>query len=178
MQRGGGAGGTQGAMPLPPNLLPATTDGPGATVALGRRIGAALAPGEVVALVGDLGAGKTHLVKGIVAGMGGDAGAVTSPTFTLVHTYQTPRGRVHHIDAYRIERPADFAEIGGDEVLGDEAAIVLVEWPGRIAAALPAETIRIEIDHAGGDHRRITRAAPAGHAPAHLRPPPTPPSVP
>ena len=157
VQRGGGAGGTQGAMPLPPNLLPATTDGPGATVALGRRIGAALAPGEVVALVGDLGAGKTHLVKGIVAGMGGDAAQVTSPTFAIAHTYATPRGPVHHLDAYRIERPADFAEIGGETYLDDLAAVVVVEWPSRIAAALPAETVVFWIEHDGETARRFTR---------------------
>ncbi len=153
-------------MPLPPDLLPATTDGPTATADLGRRMAAHLAPGDIVALDGDLGAGKTHLVKGIVEGMGGDAGAVTSPTFTLVHTYETPRGRVHHIDAYRIERPADFAEIGGDDVLDDESALVLVEWPARIAAALPAGTIHVEIEHAGGDQRRITRRAPSSTRPA------------
>ena len=144
-------------MPLPSDLLPATTDGPGATADLGRRMAAHLAPGDIVALGGDLGAGKTHLVKGIVEGMGGDAAAVTSPTFTLVHTYETPRGRVHHVDAYRIERPADFAEIGGETYLDDLAAVVVVEWPSRIAAALPAETVIVWIEHDGETARRFTR---------------------
>ncbi len=144
-------------MPIPADLLPTTTDGPDATVALGRRIGTALTPGEVVALVGDLGAGKTHFVQGVVAGMGGDAGEVTSPTFAIVHTYATPRGPLHHIDAYRVERPADFAEIGGETYLDDLAAVVVVEWPSRIAAALPAETVVVRIEQVGETARRFTQ---------------------
>lgn len=144
-------------MPLPADLLPATTDGPDATVALGRRLAAHLAPGDVVALDGDLGAGKTHLVKGLVDGRGGDADDVTSPTFTLVHTYATPGGPVHHVDAYRLGRAVDFAEIGGEEILDDEAAIVVVEWPERIAAALPRGVLRLRLVHTGGDTRRLER---------------------
>lgn len=144
-------------MPIPYDLLPAVTDGADATVALGRRLAAFLEPGDVVALDGDLGAGKTHLVKGIVDGLGGNADDVTSPTFTLVHTYATPRGPVHHIDAYRIAQPVDFAEIGGDEILDDEAAVVVVEWPERIAPALPRGVLRLRLDHTGGDTRRLVR---------------------
>ncbi len=144
-------------MPIPADLLPAVTDHADATVALGRRLAAFLDPGDVVALDGDLGAGKTHLVKGIVDGMGGDADDVTSPTFTLVHTYTTPRGPVHHVDAYRIERAVDFAEIGGDAILDDEAAVVVVEWPSKIAAALPRHVLRLRLEHTGGDTRRLLR---------------------
>lgn len=144
-------------MPIPADLLPAVTDHADATVALGRRLAAFLDPGDVVALDGDLGAGKTHLVKGIVDGMGGDADDVTSPTFTLVHTYATPRGPVHHVDAYRIERAVDFAEIGGDAILDDEAAVVVVEWPSKIAAALPRHVLRLRLEHTGGDTRRLLR---------------------
>ena len=92
-----------------------------------------------------------------MAPLGADAAQVTSPTFAIAHTYATPRGRVHHVDAYRIERPADFAEIGGETYLDDLAAVVVVEWPSRIAAALPAETVIVWIEHDGETARRFTR---------------------
>ena len=96
------------------------------TIAFGggdcRRAG----PGDCLALVGDLGAGKTHFTKGIVAGLGCDA-AVTSPTFTLVHEYRGGRLPVFHFDFYRLESAAELLAIGWDDYL-DEGGVAIVEW--------------------------------------------------
>jgi len=113
------------------------------------RAGAALADlargGDAIALVGDLGAGKTTLVTGLVAALGG--GAASSPTFSLVNEY--PRGRliVWHVDLYRLEREAELVELGLDDVLGDRRGICVIEWADRFGV-MPADHLRIELAHA------------------------------
>ena len=136
-------------------LLPAETDAAEATVALGRQLAGALAPGAVLALGGEVGAGKTHLVKGIAAGLGVDPDDVTSPTFGLVQLYDGDVPLVH-IDLYRLERASDLDGIGFDEAL-DERAVCLVEWPELADDRLPTETVRLHLSHLGGDRRRIER---------------------
>ena len=139
------------------DLLPATTDRADATEALGRALAAHLRPGDVLALWGDLGAGKTHLVRGIVGGLGGDADDVSSPTFTLVQSYPLAHGQhVHHIDAYRLDGPDAFRAIGGDDYLDAADAVTVLEWPERVAALLPPETVALHLHHGGGDRRTIT----------------------
>ena len=138
------------------DLLPAETDAPEATRALGARLAGRLRPGDVVALYGDLGAGKTHLVKGIVSGLGLDPDDVASPTFVLIHEYPT-RPPIYHFDAYRIERPDEFTRIGFEEYAAGDG-ICVVEWPERIEALLPAGTVRIRLVGLGGDRRRIEEA--------------------
>lgn len=134
------------------DLLPAETSGPDETRALGRALAARLAPGDVVALQGDLGAGKTHLAKGVAAGLGLDPEAVTSPTFTIVHEHGD--GALLHLDLYRIESGAEADRLGlGDLLDGD--AIALVEWPERGAGWLPDRTLWLRITHLGGDRRRV-----------------------
>ncbi|MEM1116020.1 MAG: tRNA (adenosine(37)-N6)-threonylcarbamoyltransferase complex ATPase subunit type 1 TsaE [Bacteroidota bacterium] len=133
-------------------LLPAETDGPEATLALGRRLGARLEPGDVLALAGDLGAGKTHLAKGIAAGRGLAPEAVTSPTFTIVQEHGD--GALLHLDLYRIESDDELDRLGLGELL-DGDAVALVEWPERGAAWLPARTVWLRITHLGGDRRRV-----------------------
>lgn len=135
------------------DLLPADTASPDETVALGRRLAGALQPGDVVALYGNLGAGKTHLVKGLCAGLGVPPERVTSPTFTLVNEYDGDLP-VFHFDAYRIERPEEFFQLGyEDYFFGD--GVSLVEWPGRVEDLIPPEAIRLRLTHGGGDVRRI-----------------------
>ena len=134
------------------DLLPAETDSPESTRALGRRLGARLEPGDVVALAGDLGAGKTHLAKGVAAGLGLDPEAVTSPTFTIVQEHGD--GALLHLDLYRIESPHELDRLGLGELL-DSDAIALVEWPERGADWLPERTLWLRITHLGGDRRRI-----------------------
>jgi tRNA threonylcarbamoyladenosine biosynthesis protein TsaE len=134
-------------------LLPAETDSPAATLDLGRRMAEALRPGDVVALYGDLGAGKTHLAKGVCAGLGIEPERVTSPTFTLIQEYDG-RLPVYHFDAYRIERIDEFYQLGYEEYFfGD--GVTLLEWPDRVEPLVPGDAIRIRLSHAGGDRRRV-----------------------
>ena len=133
------------------------------TLALGRLIGglAAGLPGVTcIGLDGPLGAGKTHLTRGIAQGAGvADATLVSSPTYVLMNIYEgkTP---VRHFDAYRARTPEEFAEIGFEEaVLGTGQtgeAIVVVEWAGRVAELMPADTLWIALEHEGDleDERR------------------------
>lgn len=125
------------------------------TVGLGRRLGALLGPGDVVALRGPLGAGKTTLTKGLAEGLGvPEPRWVTSPTFVLVHQYEG-RVPVYHIDAYRLNGPADAEALGADEMFfGD--GVTVVEWAERIAAALPEDRLEILLEHSGEEQRRVT----------------------
>ena len=138
------------------DLLPAETDSADATVALGRALASCLAPGAVVALHGDLGAGKTHLVKGIADGLGGRAADVTSPTFTLVHEVDTEPLLIH-ADLYRVESEAEAEALGLDEWIAAGDAVVVVEWPERAPGLWPADTLHLHLAHLGGDRRRLTR---------------------
>lgn len=128
---------------------------PDETEELGAKFSARLRPGTVVALHGDLGAGKTTFVKGVIAGLGGEPLDVSSPTFSIVNTYNTPGARVHHVDAYRIENEAELDEMGFDEYL-DASAIVLIEWPDRVSSRLPTSTMVVRLVHGADETRRIT----------------------
>jgi len=126
-----------------------------ATVAAGAELGASLQAGDVVALTGGLGAGKTHLSRGIVQGMGA-VEDVTSPTFTLVHEYRSGRLPVFHFDLYRMEREGEVTGIGWDEYL-DAGGVCLVEWADRFPALLPAHAQwwSLELDGTGRRLRRV-----------------------
>ncbi|MBI1735826.1 MAG: tRNA (adenosine(37)-N6)-threonylcarbamoyltransferase complex ATPase subunit type 1 TsaE [Candidatus Rokubacteria bacterium] len=134
------------------------TSSPEETAAVGERLGRALAPGAVVALTGELGAGKTCFIQGVVRGLGVERRA-TSPTFVLVNEY---RGRVPvlHVDLYRIDRLADVEDLGLPDVFGREA-VTLVEWADKLGPLLPADAIRVHIDGVGDEARRITIAGSA-----------------
>ena len=127
------------------------------TIAWGRALAASLEPGDVVALCGQLGAGKTHVVKGLLQGLGSEE-EVTSPTFSLVHEYQHARLPVFHFDFYRMENETELLNIGWDEYL-DEAGVVVVEWADMFPALLPSGTkwFRLEVLPEGG--RRVTATA-------------------
>jgi tRNA threonylcarbamoyladenosine biosynthesis protein TsaE len=119
-----------------------------ATTRLGRRLGALLEPGHVVALVGDLGAGKTQLSRGICDGAGVAAADVTSPTFAIVQTY---RGRlpVHHADLYRLGDLDELHATGFMDLVGGEGAL-LVEWADRIGGWLPPEHLVVRLSEVEG----------------------------
>ncbi len=131
------------------------TTAPEETHSAGMAFATLLRPGAVVALRGDLGAGKTTFVRGVIAGLGGDPRDVSSPTFALVNTYTIPGGVVHHVDAYRIKSEAELDEMGFDEYI-DGSAIVMVEWPDVALTRLPATMLRVELQHGADDTRHIT----------------------
>ncbi|SHF16786.1 tRNA threonylcarbamoyladenosine biosynthesis protein TsaE [Fodinibius roseus] len=121
------------------------THSPEETIAAGRRFAARLEAGDVVCLAGGLGAGKTHLVKGIAAGLAIDPDRVQSPTYTLIHEYEGEGGLVlYHFDCYRMSSPQEAREIGAEEYFYGEG-ICVIEWPERIAALIPPEALWISI---------------------------------
>ncbi len=129
-----------------------------ATEMFGRSLAPLLRSGDIVALFGTLGAGKTSLCRGILHGLG-FAGDVPSPTFPIVVTYDPPDVRlpVWHVDLYRIEQPGEFEELGLDDALGDAA--LLIEWPERLPFLWP-ETLRLSLAADPGGGRRLTASAP------------------
>jgi tRNA threonylcarbamoyladenosine biosynthesis protein TsaE len=128
-----------------------------ATRAAGAALGRALEGGDVVALIGELGAGKTTLVAGAVAGAGGDVGAVASPTFALVNQYGGPLP-IAHVDLYRLERERELDELGLDELWGVPPVAALVEWADRFADRLPADRLEVTLSHAGAARRLVAAA--------------------
>lgn len=118
----------------------------------GRRFGRSAHPPLVVAITGDLGAGKTTLVQAICAGFGVEAD-VTSPTFALVHEYSAPRSVVHHLDLYRLDRPDQLDAIGWDEIVYGPG-VVLIEWPERAGARLPSGHVILSLQHLPDDPDR------------------------
>jgi len=124
------------------------------TIEVGRRIAAELPRRAVVLLIGNLGAGKTTLAKGIISGLGGAAVEdVSSPTFTLIHEYGRVYHPVYHIDLYRLDRPEEVATLGLDEIF-ERDAVVLIEWGERFPQLMPQERIEIRLQ-GNGDSRFI-----------------------
>ena len=128
------------------------------TIALGQRLARELPPRGVVLLIGNLGAGKTTLAKGIVSGLGAaPPDEVSSPTFTLIHEYG--EGRVYHVDLYRLEEPREVATLGLDEIF-DRDGVVLIEWGERFPRLLPAERTEIRIRALADEEREIAVTRP------------------
>ena len=125
---------------------------PEETAAAGERLGRTLGPGAVVAVIGELGAGKTCFVQGLVRGLGGSTRA-TSPTFVLINEY---RGRVpvHHVDAYRTTSLAELQDLGLDELFRGDG-VTVVEWADKLLPLLPADAIRVTIEGVGDEVRRL-----------------------
>jgi len=125
------------------------------TIALGEKLAHDLPQHAVVLLIGNLGAGKTTLAKGIVKGLGAaDPDEVSSPTFTLIHEYGR-RQKVYHVDLYRLDRAAEAVALGLEELF-EKDAVVLIEWGERFPRIMPAERIEIRIAACDGDQREIT----------------------
>jgi tRNA threonylcarbamoyladenosine biosynthesis protein TsaE len=133
--------------------------GPAETIAAGTAIGAVLKAGDIVALSGDLGAGKTCLARGILAELGLSEEA-PSPSFALVIPYDPPLVRlpVWHVDLYRLDDDADVRELGLNDVLDDGA--LLIEWPERLGADSPSDALRISISILEGGGRGLTVGVP------------------
>jgi len=136
-----------------------TTNSPEETVALGRRLAKDLAPPRMVLLRGDLGAGKTTLVKGIAAGF--DAASeedVTSPTFTLIHEYRGPTANLYHIDLYRIDTARELETLGIDDLLAGNA-VLLIEWGEKFARFVRERDVEIILERVGENERRVVVSA-------------------
>jgi tRNA threonylcarbamoyladenosine biosynthesis protein TsaE len=133
-----------------------------ATAAAGARLAQLVQGGDAIALVGDLGAGKTTFVAGLVAALGG--GAASSPTFSLVNEYRGGGLLVWHVDLYRLERAAELPELGLDDLIGDRRGITLVEWADKFDV-MPRDHLRLELAH-DGDARVLTATGtgPRGQA--------------
>lgn len=125
------------------------------TEKLGERLGRLLAPGDVVLLEGELGAGKTTFARGVARGAG-FRGRVSSPTFALAHVYRGKRLTVHHLDLYRLAQ-GEEAEVGLEDLLRDDAAVV-VEWPAAGAAQWPKDRLEVSLAHAKSGRKLTLRA--------------------
>jgi tRNA threonylcarbamoyladenosine biosynthesis protein TsaE len=156
------------------------------TQRLAAAVAAQLQPGDVLCLYGQLGAGKTYFTKGLVAGLGGDAEAVTSPTFVLMQIYgdklevqaghdsgepssgdstgrePSPRLPVYHFDAYRLRSADDLLDIGSDETLSGDGVSV-IEWADRVAEAMPPDRLDVELTPTGATERRIRLTGHGAH---------------
>jgi len=135
--------------------LDITSESPEQTIELGQRIGQQLKGGEIIAVCGPLGSGKTHLIKGIAAGTGAeDRRSVTSPTFVIVNEY-AGKLDIYHVDAYRLNSIDEFEMIGFDDFCYP-GSVVLIEWADKVEAALQTmDYIRMQITHAGKTKRKI-----------------------
>jgi tRNA threonylcarbamoyladenosine biosynthesis protein TsaE len=134
------------------HLVATTTHSAEETIEFGRQFALTLPRRAVVLLIGNLGAGKTTLAKGIVSGLGAaPPEEVSSPTFTLIHEYSTS---VYHIDLYRLDTEQEVATLGLDEIFAREA-VVLVEWGERFPHLMPPDRIEIRLTDAGDSTRRI-----------------------
>jgi len=130
------------------------TNSPSETIRIGKRIGGLLRAGDVVALIGELGAGKTLLVKGLAEGVGADKETyISSPSFTLINEY---RGRMpfYHIDLYRLSDGKEAGELGLEEYFHGQG-ITAIEWADRISSLLPDELLRIHIHYTGKQTRSL-----------------------
>jgi tRNA threonylcarbamoyladenosine biosynthesis protein TsaE len=133
------------------------------TLAFGRALVHELAPPKLVVLRGDLGAGKTTLVKGIAEGFhAAEQEDVTSPTFTLIHEYRGQEATIYHIDLYRIDTERELATLGIDELLCDQHALVLIEWGEKFPRFVRERDVEIAIERLSENERRIT-VATASH---------------
>ena len=138
--------------------LPMILVGPEETEAVGRSLARKLRAGDAIALFGDLGAGKTTLARGILAGLGHE-GEVSSPTFPIVIPYEMLGLPVWHVDLYRVENPSEIEELALDEALEDGALIV--EWPERMGHALWPHSLRLTLTREGEGARTLTAEVPA-----------------
>jgi len=126
------------------------------TIALGRRLAGEIQPGGIVLLRGNLGAGKTTVVKGLAEGLqAAEARSVTSPTFTLVHEYHGPKLTLYHIDLYRIDTQRELDTLALDDLI-DPQSVLLIEWGEKFERFIREKSAEIVLENMGGDRRKIT----------------------
>ena len=151
----------------PPVTVACALPDEAATLALARSLAGRLEAGDVVFLIGDLGAGKTAFARGLIKALpaaggeasdpGEDAEEVPSPSFTLVQVYDRRPAPIWHVDLYRVERPEEVEELGLDEAAGQ--AITLIEWPDRLGRRLPADRLEVRLSYGkAADARSVVLA--------------------
>ena len=132
-----------------------TTTSPQETIALGKELAASLSPPKLVLLRGDLGAGKTTLVKGIAEGFeAASQNDVTSPTFTLIHEYRGPSATLYHIDLYRVDTPRELETLGLDDLM-DERSVLLIEWGDKFERFERERDVEIALERISENERLI-----------------------
>ena len=133
-----------------------TTHSPEETIALGRTLAELLTPPNLVLLRGDLGAGKTTLVKGIAAAFdAAEEEDVTSPTFTLIHEYRGPKANLYHIDLYRIDTQRELDTLGLDDLRSERDSILLIEWGEKFPRFVRERDVEVSFERDGESGRRI-----------------------
>lgn len=130
------------------------TKGPEETRALGRKLCKYLRPGDTLLMLGDLGAGKSEMTRGIAEGLG-VAEKVTSPSFTILNVYESGSIPLYHFDWYRLESSEELYELGMDEYLNGDG-IAVVEWPGQCPDAIPEDCLEVDVRTVSEDTREIT----------------------
>lgn len=164
-------------MPPAQTILEVATTGPAGTLTLARELGALLRGGDVIALVGELGSGKTTFTRGLCHGLGlADGSIVSSPTYVLEHVYAA-RHPVHHYDAYRLSTAEEFLALGFAERL-DGSRVVVIEWADKVLSLLPDGRLRVDLSREQGssrsqgseetDRRRVLLSGPAANWEARL----------
>jgi tRNA threonylcarbamoyladenosine biosynthesis protein TsaE len=140
-------------------FTPFLSQSPLDTQRAGERLGRLARPATVIGLSGELGSGKTVFVRGLARGfLGEHAPLVTSPTFVLLRVYSAGGRTVHHLDAYRLQGAEDFRSAGLEDCFSDSEALTCIEWPERVAQALPRERLEIRFEHLGPNQRLISAA--------------------
>ncbi len=129
------------------------TEGPEGTRALARRLARTLKPGDVLLLIGDLGAGKTTFVRGLAEGLGVEPELVSSPTFVLIQEYEGGRLPLYHVDAYRVRDPRELLEVGLEECF-ERGGVVAIEWGEKLEGLVPPSSRVLEIRFELLDERR------------------------
>ena len=150
-----------------PGTLTIAVDSEAETDALGRALAGVVRPGDVIGLVGTLGAGKTRLVRAVAEALGVDPGAIASPTFVLIHEYEA-RMPIYHFDAYRLGGPDDFDALGASDYWAEGEGVCLIEWADLVADRLPAGDL-VGPDRPGrsggaGDPGRVSGGYGAGRS--------------
>lgn len=150
----------RGSAPLPETGQTITTQGAAETAALGLRLGRLLGPGNLVALIGDLGTGKTSFAQGVIEGLGVAARA-KSPTFAIVHQYRGAGFPVFHLDVYRLKDPAELESLDFREMFFGPG-VALVEWADRVTGWLPQDRLDIHFDYGVETDSRVLTFVPTG----------------